>query len=132
MTAALQGDGISLTATKLIGLRHLIARPESYADLAALPGGYLTKRKGTGQEIADVRLYVSGDDYRHLDRGTTARTGTLHVRQFQEERDRVVLLVADFRPSMFWGISNSFLSVAAAEALCLTGWRAVNDGARVA
>ncbi len=81
--------------------------------------------------MADVREYVSGDDIRHLDRGSTARTGTLHVRSFQEERDRVTLLVADFRPAMLWGSKRAFRSVAAAEALVLIGWQAVEQGGRV-
>lgn len=81
--------------------------------------------------MADVREYVSGDDIRHLDRGSTARTGTLHVRSFQEERDRVTLLVADFRPAMLWGSRRAFRSVAAAEALTLIGWHVIAEGGRV-
>ncbi|MEM8755045.1 MAG: DUF58 domain-containing protein, partial [Pseudomonadota bacterium] len=57
--------------------------------------------------------------------------GRLHVRRRQAERDRVVLLIADFRPPMFWGVSRAFRSVAAAEALCLIGWSAAEAGGRV-
>jgi len=115
VTAALDNPGVRLTADGLIALRPLAAQIAGDPALARLPGGFVTRRKGHGQEVADVRLYAEGDDVRHLDRGTTARTGALHVRQFQEERDRETLLVADFRPSMLWGISRCFRSVAAAE-----------------
>ncbi|SMC55575.1 DUF58 domain-containing protein [Primorskyibacter flagellatus] len=131
MTAALKAPGVTLSATELIALRQVALRPLDEPVLAALPGGFAIRRKGHGQEVADVREYVAGDDIRHLDKGTTARTGALHVRQFHEERDRVSLLVADFRPSMLWGISRAFRSVAAAEALCLIGWRIVVEGGRV-
>lgn len=131
MTAALKAPGVTLSATELIALRQIALRPLDVPVLAALPGGFAIRRKGHGQEVADVREYVAGDDMRHLDKGTTARTGELHVRQFHEERDRVSLLVADFRPSMLWGISRAFRSVAAAEALCLIGWRIVAEGGRV-
>lgn len=120
-----------MPAAALIALRPLALGSAAPTVLAALPGGFATRRRGHGQETADVREYVSGDDIRHLDRGSTARTGTLHVRTFQEERDRVTLLIADFRPSMLWGTRRAFRSVAAAEILSLIGWRAIDEGGRV-
>ena len=131
MNPALQAPGVWLDARSLIALRtHVLNSAETEAQ-AALPGGFVTRRRGQGQEVADVRQYVTGDDIRHLDRGSTARTGVLHVRSFQEERDRVTFLVADFRPSMLWGTRRAFRSVAAAEALSLIGWRAIEEGGRV-
>lgn len=131
MSAALEAPGIGLSAEALIGLRREGAGQRPPAPASALPGGFATRKRGHGQEMADVREYVEGDDVRHLDRGSTARTGTLHVRTFHEERDRATLLVADFRPSMLWGTRRAFRSVAAAEALSLIGWRAIEDGGRV-
>ncbi|WP_227272152.1 DUF58 domain-containing protein [Roseobacter weihaiensis] len=131
MNDALQGPGVALRSEALIALRRVALTAQTAPSLAALPGGFATRRKGHGLEMADVREYVAGDEIRHLDRGTTARTGRLHVRQFQEERDRVSLLVADFRPSMFWGLRRAFRSVAVAEALVLIGWNVVESGGRV-
>ena len=131
MTAALDHPGVSLRSDYLIALRRFAIRPDDEMPLSALPGGLVSKKRGQGQEMADVREYVVGDDIRHLDRGSTARTGTLHVRSFQEERDRVTLLVADFRPSMLWGSTRAFRSVAAAEVLTLIGWRVIEEGGRV-
>ncbi|SLN69680.1 hypothetical protein RUM8411_03568 [Ruegeria meonggei] len=131
MRGALAHAGVSLTTDALIALRHLALADHENPLVAALPGGFLTRKRGQGVEVADVREYVAGDDIRHLDRGTTARTGRLHIRQFQEERDRVTLLVADFRAPMFWGLQRAFLSVAAAEALALIGWHMVESGGRV-
>ncbi len=131
MTAALQIPGVMLRAEDLIALRRVMMAAATAPMLAALPGGFATRRKGHGLEVADMREYVAGDEIRHLDRGTTARTGRLHVRQFQQERDRICLLVADFRPSMFWGVRRAFRSVAAAEALAMIGWNVVETGGRV-
>ncbi len=131
MNAALEAPGVALGSEALIALRRVALSSDAAPVLAALPGGFATRRKGHGLEVADMREYVAGDDIRHLDRGTTARTGRLHVRQFQEERDRVTLLVADFRPAMFWGLRRAFRSVAAAEALALIGWNVVESGGRV-
>lgn len=131
MTDALSDAGVSLASAPLIALRRVALAAYAEPPVAALPGGFVTRRRGQGIEVVDVREYVAGDDIRHLDRGTTARTGRLHVRQFQEERDRVSLLVADFRASMFWGLKRAFLSVAAAEALVMIGWHLVESGGRV-
>ena len=112
--AALQAPGVSLSSEGLIAMRRVILQADKVPVLANLPGGFATRRKGHGLEVADKRVYAPGDDIRHLDRNATARTGVLHIRQFQEERDRVTLLIADFRPSMFWGLRRAFRSVAAA------------------
>ncbi|WP_146346666.1 DUF58 domain-containing protein [Falsiphaeobacter marinintestinus] len=131
MNAALEVPGVALKSDALIALRSVALNSDAAPVLADLPGGFATRRKGHGLEVADIREYVAGDDLRHLDRGTTARTGRLHVRQFQEERDRISLLVADFCPAMFWGLRRAFRSVAAAEALTLIGWNVVESGGRV-
>ncbi|MFD1333947.1 DUF58 domain-containing protein, partial [Methylopila musalis] len=93
--------------------------------LAARPGGVVTRRRGRGSEIDDVRPWTDGDDIRHIDRHATARTGELHARTFRDERERAALLVADFRPAMLFGTRRAFRSIAGAEALALLGWRAV-------
>lgn len=125
--------GVDLDAQALMGLRHLTGRapPSATRRLAARPGGIVTRRRGRGSEIDDVRLWIDGDDIRHIDKNTTARTGQLHVRTFRDERERAVLLVADFRPAMLFGTRRAFRSVAAAEALAMVGWRAAAEGGRI-
>lgn len=125
--------GVDLDAQALIGLRHLTGRvpPSATKRLAARPGGVVTRRRGRGSEIDDVRVWIDGDDIRHIDKNTTARSGVLHTRTFRDERERAVLLFADFRPSMLFGTRRAFRSVAAAEALAMIGWRAVAEGGRI-
>ena len=124
--------GARLDTEALISLRSLASTTSSQKPgLSNLPGNFQARRRGQGQETADIRAYVLGDDARAVDRNVTARTGNLHVRVHQADRDRTILLVADFRPSMLWGVRRAFRSVAAAEALALAGWRAIDDGARV-
>lgn len=131
MSSPFDVQGVRLDTTGLIALRNLALRNRAAPVLAALPGGHAIRDKGQGLEVADVREYVTGDDIRHLDRTSTARTGRLHVRQFQSERDRISFLVADFRSTMFWGLQRAFLSVATAEALMLEAWPVVESGGRV-
>lgn len=126
-------QGIHLSGEALMGLRHLARRGATPATrtLAGLPGGIVTRRRGRGSEPEDVRLWSEGDDRRFIDRNATARTGQLHVRTHHDERDRAVVLLADFRPSMLFGTRRTLRSVAAAEALALLGWRVASDGGRV-
>ncbi len=132
-TDPLGAPGIALDAGALMGLRHLARRGAgaTMQGRSGLPGGIVTRRRGRGSEPDDVRLWTDGDDVRHIDRNATARTGTLHVRTHHEERDRAVVLLADFRPSMLFGTRRALRSVAAAEALVLLGWRIAGDGGRV-
>jgi uncharacterized protein (DUF58 family) len=125
-------DGVAAGTETLLKLRFL-ARAEraGHRRLTGMPGGFVSRRRGRGLEADDIRVYFEGDDIRHIDRNVTARTGVPHVRTFRDERDRTILLVADFRPSMLWGTRRAFRSVAAAEALALSGWKAVDAGARV-
>lgn len=124
--------GTTVTAQGLIATRAAIVRQwMQVPPTSALPGGHAVRKRGQGTVIADSRVYMSGDDMRYVDRGATARTGQLHVRTFHEERDQVSFLVADFRPSMLWGMQRAFRSVAAAEALAWLGWKAVERGGRV-
>ena len=126
------GAGVSVEAEDLIALRdYLVQGADHDAVVSSLPGGFAIARRGNGQMIADSRIYINGDDLRHVDRGATARTGELYVRTFHEERDRVTFLVADFRPSMLWGMRHALRSVTAAHALAWLGWQAVEAGGRV-
>ena len=93
MSAALEAPGVALDADALIGLEFLALRHRGRdRRLSSLPGGFATRRRGQGLELADIRAYQPGDDVRHLDRSATARTGRPHVRTFQQERDRLTLL----------------------------------------
>lgn len=125
-------EGVCVDTESLLRLRHLVHNlPERGLTPTGLPGGFVSKRRGRGLEAVDIRIFSEGDDIRHLDHNTTARTGTPHVRTFRDERERRVLLLADFRPPMLWGTRRVFRSVAAAEALALTGWRVVGAGGRI-
>lgn len=86
-----------------VGVRTLVRRLEmnSRRRLAAtMAGAYRSQFRGQGMEFAELRPYQPGDDIRFIDWNVTARTGTPHVRQYQEERSRCVTLLADISPSI--------------------------------
>lgn len=125
-------SGTRVDADHLLRLRHLVTHlPEPGLAASGRPGGFPTRRRGSGLDIRDVRAYADGDDFRHVDAMTTARTGRIHVRTFHDDRDKTALLVADFRAPMLWGTRGRLRSVAAAEALALAGWHVITAGGRV-
>ncbi len=128
-----QTAGVTLDFDALMRLQHIGRAMASRkpASLTSLPGGFVHRRRGRGLEVNDIRPWQHGDDIRHIDRHATARTNVQHVRTFRDERDRSLLLVADFRPSMLFGTRRAFRSVAAAEALALSGWHATVEGSRI-
>ena len=125
--------GVDLDTQGLLDLRHLATRMRDVRTVprSTMPGDIIHKRRGRGLEVHDVRPWVEGDDIRHLDQNATARTGVPHTKTYFDERERSVLLVADFRPSMLFGTRRAFRSVAGAEALAMLGWRGIGHGGRV-
>jgi uncharacterized protein (DUF58 family) len=100
--------------------------------LQSLLGGRKRSRlRGRGLDFEELRNYRPGDDIRTMDWRVTNRTGRPHVRVYNEERDRSVLLLVDQRLPMFFGSRNKMKSVVAAELAALSGWRVLNQHDRV-
>jgi uncharacterized protein (DUF58 family) len=68
-----------------------------------LQGDYRTLFRGTGIDVADLREYQAQDDVRRIDWNVTARTDTLHVREYHEDREITAWLLLDRSPSMGFG-----------------------------
>lgn len=68
-----------------------------------LQGEYRTLFYGDGLDFADLREYQLQDDIRHIDWNVTARTDSLHVREFLEEREVAAWFLLDLSPSMLFG-----------------------------
>lgn len=86
-----------VTAAALMALAPLAQEAPGAGPLAERPGTIPLRRQGQGHAIRDLRPFAEGDDPRHLDAAATARTGLPHIRRFHEDRERTVLLIADFR-----------------------------------
>jgi uncharacterized protein (DUF58 family) len=66
-------------------------------------GGYRTAHRGAGTDLAGLRVYVEGDDARHIDWNVTARLNEPQLRVFNEDRELTVWLVLDRSASMTVG-----------------------------
>lgn len=87
--------------------------------------------KGRGMDFAESRMYQPGDDIRTIDWRVTARSGRVHTKVFEEEREKPVLLWLDLRPAMFFATRGRFKSVLAAEIAALLLWKTLKDGDRI-
>lgn len=68
-----------------------------------LAGQYRSVFRGQGMEFSDQRLYVPGDEVKSINWNVTARTGTPHVKLFEEERELLMLIAVDLSASEAFG-----------------------------
>ncbi|MDR3504246.1 MAG: DUF58 domain-containing protein [Legionella sp.] len=125
-------DGVIAKLNELIDLRRYAQsiryQPEGRAIRV---GNHLSKLRGRGMDFAEVRNYQAGDEIRHMEWRVTARTGRPHVKIYQEERERPVVILADFNPSMIFGTRVAFKSVVAARLAAMLAWTVIKQGDRV-
>lgn len=128
------GDGRArVSLAELIALRARVGRvrPQPLNSRALAAGQRSSRLYGRGMDYAESRVYQPGDDVRRLDWRLTARSGELHTKLFQEEREGRLLVLLDTHASMRFGTRVRFKSVQAARAAAIAGWYAVRAGERV-
>jgi uncharacterized protein (DUF58 family) len=96
-----------------------------------LAGDHRSSRYGEGSELAQMRLYVPGDDVRTIEWNVTARTGQPHVRVNLAERVLVTTLVLDTSPSMQFGTGDRRKADVAAGVALAVGHVATRRGNRL-
>jgi len=94
-------------------------------------GGHASRWRGRGVDFRESRIYLPGDEIRHMDWRVTARSGKPHTKVFQEEREQGLLLVMDLNPGMRFGTRVRFKNVQAARAAALLAWMASTAGDRI-
>ena len=116
------GDGrVQVSLSELLAQRarvaHIALQPLD--SRAASSGQQSSRLFGRGMDYAESRIYQPGDDVRRLDWRLTARSGKLHTKLFQEEREGRLLILLDSHASMRFGTRVRFKSVQAARAAAL-------------
>ncbi len=136
--AANQGtpaDGITrATREELVALRRQLPRvltPPLDRLHTQRAGAQAAVMRGRGMDYRESRAYQPGDDVRRLDWRLTARSGRLHTKLFQEERERTLMIVLDRHPGMDFGTRRRFKSAQASRAAAMAAWLAAATGMRV-
>ena len=88
-------------------------------------GAFMSRFKGQGIEFEEVREYLPGDDIRSIDWNVTAKLGHPYIKQFTEEREQSVFIMADMSGSGDFGTDRSKNITAAelAAVLCFSAIR---------
>lgn len=94
-------------------------------------GQQYTRLRGRGVDFDQVRSYEPGDDIRSIDWRVTARSGKVHTKVFNEERERPVFIMCEQSDRMFFGSETCMKSVMAADAASLIAWTALAHNDRV-
>ena len=94
-------------------------------------GQYHSIFKGRGMAFDEVREYQPGDGIRSIDWNVTARTGTLYVKKFVEERELTVVILLDMSGSSYFGSVNRLKADLAAELCSLLAFSAIKNNDRV-
>jgi uncharacterized protein (DUF58 family) len=124
-------SGVALA--ELIALRARVgrARMAPLTTRASRYGQQSSPLYGRGMDYAESRVYQAGDDVRRLDWRLTARSGKLHTKLFQEDREGCLLIVLDTHASMYFGTRQRFKSVQAARVAALAARYTTRAGERV-
>lgn len=128
------GDGRTrVSLAELIALRARVgkARLAPLVSRAGRSGQQSSRLFGRGMDYAESRVYQAGDDVRRLDWRLTARSGKLHTKLFQEDREGSLLILVDTHASMYFGTRVRFKSVQAARVAACAAWYATRAGERV-
>ena len=127
--------GAYVTLEQLLALRFLpnpvALRAQNARIVGNRAGSKLSKLKGRGVDLAEVRAYQPGDDIRSIDWRVTARTNKPHTKIFREERERPTLIVIDQSQNMFFGSKLRLKSVAVADIAARIAWQTLAAGDRV-
>ena len=94
-------------------------------------GEYASAFKGRGMAFAENREYQAGDEVRTIDWNVTARTGTPHVKVFEEERELTVFLLIDMSASIQGGTRKRTQKDLLTELSAILAFSAVGNNDKV-
>ncbi len=96
-----------------------------------MSGQYRTHFKGHGMQFSEHRIYVPGDDVRHIDWKVSARSREPVTKKYEEERELVVLLIVDISASGGFGSGKKLKAEVAAEIGGMLAYAASQTGDKV-
>ncbi len=94
-------------------------------------GEYHSVFQGQGMEFREVREYFPGDDTRAIDWNVTARMGSPYLKQYEEERELTVMILADLSASGRFGSGERMKTAALAELGALLAFSAIGNQDKV-
>ena len=97
----------------------------------AMSGQYRSHFKGSGVQFSEHRVYLPGDDVRHIDWKVSARSRDPLIKKYEEERELTVFLIVDVSGSEFFGSTSRLKAEVSAEVAAMLAHAAIHSGDRV-
>lgn len=119
---------LSQELLKKVRMIEIVSR-KRISDL--MSGQYRSHFKGHGVQFSEHRIYVPGDDVRHMDWKVSARTRDPLIKKFEEERELSVLLIVDGSGSQFFGSKKYLKSEITASVSGMLAYAATHTGDKV-
>jgi uncharacterized protein (DUF58 family) len=94
-------------------------------------GEYRSAFRGQGLEFDEVRAYQYGDDIRSIDWNVTARSDTVYVKLFREEREQEVFVIFDISGSLDFGIQGQHKKDIGTEIAAIFAYSALKNNDRL-
>lgn len=98
---------------------------------SVMSGGYKSHFKGHGVQFSEHRQYTPGDDIRHIDWKVSARSREPLIKQYEEERELNVFIIADLSASSDFGSKTQTKKEMVAELGAMIAYAASNSGDKV-
>ncbi len=111
-------------------IRTIDIQTKAWVD-SIFSGAYHSRFKGQGVHFNEVRQYEYGDDVRRIDWTVTAKLNQPYIKEFEEERDLVVIIAIDMSQSQFYQSTDESKIDRALELAAILGFSAVNNGDQV-
>src|SRR6185437_11961992 len=108
-------------------VRHIEITTRKMVD-DLMSGSYRSNFKGAGVQFSEHRIYVPGDDVRHIDWKVSARSRDPMLKRYEEERELTVFLIVDVSGSGDFGTSGKLKSEVAAEIGGMLAYAAAHTG----
>ena len=94
-------------------------------------GRYQSAFRGRGMAFSEVREYGVGDDVRDIDWNVTARTGSPHIKTYEEERELTMLLAVDVSGSRMFGTTDKLKKSMITEIAAVLAFSAAENNDKV-
>jgi uncharacterized protein (DUF58 family) len=111
-------------------VRHIEITTRKLVD-NLMSGSYKSNFKGAGVQFSEHRIYVAGDDVRHIDWKVSARSRDPLIKKYEEERELTVFLIVDVSASKSFGTTKKMKSELAAEIGGMLAYAAAHAGDKV-
>lgn len=97
---------------------------------ASFAGEYRSAFRGQGLEFDEVRAYQFGDDIRAIDWNVTARSDTVYIKLFREEREQELFVILDVSGSLDFGTAGTNKKEIATELAAIFAYSAMKNNDR--